>query len=76
MKTLLLIALLGLITACGKGGGGGATTATRTEPARFECSSPVKRDSLVDYAVSANKARTECNLSEEQAVQFVQITSM
>jgi hypothetical protein len=76
MKSLCLILILGMITACGKSGSGGTTPAARIEPVRVDCSAIVKRDSLVDYAVSAHKARKDCNLSEEETLKFVQITSM
>ena len=70
MKTLLLMIALVSITACGKGGGGGSQGRT-VEPIQVKCDSKIERNSLMDYAVSANKARTECNLSEDQTVQFV-----
>jgi hypothetical protein len=77
MKSLFLILILGMIAACGKsGGGGGDTPSARIEPIRIDCSSIVNRDSLVDYAVSAYKARKDCNLTEEEVVKFVQMTSM
>lgn len=71
MKSLLLILVLVLMTACGNSGGGGSQGSS-IEPLKIDCSSKVKRDSLFDYAVSANTARNECNLSEDQAVQYVQ----
>ena len=70
MKSLLLIIVIVLVTACGKSGGGGSTR-SQIEPIRVYCQSEVKRDSLMDYAVSANNLRRDCNLTEEQAVQFV-----
>lgn len=70
MKSLLLILVLILVTACGKSGGGGST-GSQIEPIRVDCQTEVKRDSLFDYAVSANNAQRDCNLTEEQAVQFV-----
>lgn len=70
MKSLLLIIVIVLVTACGKSGSGGST-GSHIEPIRVDCQTEVNRDSLIDYAVSANNARRDCNLTEEQAVQFV-----
>lgn len=71
MKSLSLIIMLVFVTACGKSGGDGSQ-GSHTEPLKIDCHSKVNRDSLIDYAVSANSARSECNLTEDQAVRFVQ----
>lgn len=72
MKSIMLLIVLIFVTACGKGaGGGGGSQNTTTEPLRINCSSKIEKENLTDYAVSSYRARSECNLTEDEATQYV-----
>lgn len=72
MKALMIFSLLIVVTACGKGGSGGGGQNTQSQnPVTINCKSVVKKADLLEAAASANRARKECNLSEDEAVEYV-----
>lgn len=71
MKSLIVISLLVLTTACGKGGGAGTRGERSSNNVQVKCEIEVLRSDLTEIAASADKARRNCNFSEEEAVRFV-----
>lgn len=72
MKALTIVTLILLATACGKGGGGGqGQTSQSQNPVIKNCKAEVKKDDLLAVAVSANKVRGQCHLSEDETLEYV-----
>lgn len=71
MKALVILLLLIFATACGKGGGGQGQTSQSQSPVIKNCKADVKKGDLLEVATSANKVRTECNLTEDETFEYV-----
>jgi hypothetical protein len=72
MKTIIFIALLTLLASCGKSGGGGSSSSNEhTNELQVNCNSRRNREDLLWVARSANLARKECGLTEEEAIKFI-----
>ena len=73
MKTIIYFALLTLLASCGKGSGDGSTTSREqnSNNVRVECNSLRNHKDLFSIAQSANLARQECGLTEDEAIKFI-----
>ena len=69
----LIIGILFLTTSCGKGGSGvQRINQSPSNPISERCVTFSKNDTFEQIAIKSNKARVECNLSEEEILAMVE----